>query len=58
MLFTTERFAELTTVTADELDFTDARVVVVDHPLGGTDAEVVARWGVEAVDRVIELLTP
>ena len=58
VLFTTERFAELTTVTADELEMTDLRVVVVPHPLGGTDPDVVAQWGRDAVETVVELLSP
>ncbi|MDH4169879.1 MAG: hypothetical protein OEW42_09845 [Acidimicrobiia bacterium] len=58
MLFATERFAELATITAQELEFTDARLVVVDHPLGGTDPDRVAAWGRDTLDRLRALLGP
>lgn len=33
-----------------------ARYAVVPHPLGGTPAEVVQKWGQEAADAVIAAL--
>ncbi len=34
----------------------DARIVVVDHPLGGTDAATIERRADAAVDEVLSLL--
>ena len=35
----------------------DARIVTVDHPLGGTDRATIERWADAAVDTVVALLT-
>ena len=55
-MFTTEPFEVLTTSAADSLGLPQARIVVVPHPLGGTDQATVVGWAETAVDRLVELL--
>ena len=56
MVFTTELFEALTTSAADSLGLPEARIVVVPHPLGGTDQAKVVGWAEVAVDRLVEVL--
>ena len=56
MVFTTEPFEVLTTSAADGLGLPEARIVVVPHPLGGTDQAEVVGWAEVAVDRLVEVL--
>ncbi|MCH7789932.1 MAG: hypothetical protein IH940_10905 [Acidobacteria bacterium] len=56
-MLTTERLEELTRSVAASLGLSNARIVVIPHPLGGTDPAVVESWADDAVDRTIELLT-
>ena len=55
-MFTTEPFEALTTSAADSLGLPEARIVVVPHPLGGTDEATVVGWAEAAVDRLVEML--
>ena len=55
-MFTTEPFEVLTTSAADGLGLPEARIVVVPHPLGGTDQATVVGWAEAAVDRLVEVL--
>jgi hypothetical protein len=57
VVFTTTRFEALTRRVASSFGLPDSRIVVVDHPLGGTDAETIQRWADGAVDEVLSLLT-
>ena len=56
MVFTTTKFEALTRRVATSFGFADARVVVVDHPLGGTDEATILAWADAAVDTVIAQL--
>lgn len=56
MVFTTQRFEELTRTVADTLGLPDARIVVVPHPLGGTDPAIVEGWADEAVEATLTAL--
>jgi hypothetical protein len=57
VVFTTTKFAALTDRVAANFGLPDARVVVVDHPLGGTSEEIILQWADAAVDTVIKRLT-
>ena len=57
MVFATARFADLTRRVAASFSMPDARTVVVDHPLGGTDPAVVAGWADASVEQLVRLLT-
>ena len=57
MVFTTTKFELLTNKVAANFGLPDARIVTVDHPLGGTDVETIERWADAAVDTVVALLT-
>jgi hypothetical protein len=57
VVFTTTRFEALTRQVASGFGLPESRIVVVDHPLGGTDAETIQRWADAAVDEVLSLLT-
>jgi hypothetical protein len=57
VVVTTTNFLTLTNRVASSFGLPECRVVVVEHPLGGTDeAGIVARADA-AVDRIIALLT-
>jgi len=56
VVFATETFEVLTTSAADSLGLPEARIVVVPHPLGGTDEATVVGWAEAAVDRLVEVL--
>jgi hypothetical protein len=52
----TTPFAALAHSVADAFGLPDARIVVVEHPLGGTDAETIERRGEGAADAVRALV--
>jgi hypothetical protein len=54
---TTTRFELLTDRVAANFGMPDARVLVVEHPLGGTDEATIERWADAAVERAVALLT-
>jgi len=54
---TTTRFADLTNRVAANFGAPDCRVVVVDHPLGGTDDGTILGWADAAVERIVALFT-
>jgi hypothetical protein len=56
-VLTTTRFETLTRTVAASLGLPDARFVVVEHPLGGTDADTILRWADAAVDAFLAHLT-
>jgi hypothetical protein len=57
VVVTTTRFVELTRRVAANFGLPESRIVVVDHPLGGTSEDVILEWADAAVDRIISLLT-
>ncbi len=56
VVFTTTAFEDLTRRLAQHSAPAGARIVVVPHPLGGTDQEQVRAWGVAATDDVLAAL--
>jgi hypothetical protein len=54
---TTTRFESLTRSVANTLGLPDARIVVVPHPLGGSEPATVESWADDALEAVIALLT-
>jgi hypothetical protein len=57
VVVTTTKFVTLTDRVASNFGMPDVRVVVVDHPLGGTDEATVAGWADAAVERAVALFT-
>jgi hypothetical protein len=57
IVVTTTKFVDLTQRVALNFGLPDARIVVVDHPLGGTDAETILGWADGAVERAVTLFT-
>jgi hypothetical protein len=57
VVFTTTKFELLTNKVAANFGLPDARVVIVDHPLGGTDEDTIRRWADAAVETVIARIT-
>jgi N-acyl-D-aspartate/D-glutamate deacylase len=54
---TTEKFKVLTEQVASSLGHSNLRILVVGHPLGGTDEATILQWADEAVEETIQLLT-
>jgi hypothetical protein len=54
---TTTKFVDLTNRVAASFGLPDARVIVVDHPLGGTDEASIIQRADAAVERAVALLT-
>jgi hypothetical protein len=52
-VITTTRFVDLTTRVASSLGLPDCRVVVVEHPLGGTDDAGIAARADGAVEQIV-----
>jgi hypothetical protein len=57
VVFTTTKFLALTDRVAANFGLPDSRIVVVDHPLGGTDEATILQWADAAVERIVSLLT-
>jgi hypothetical protein len=57
VVVTTTKFVGLTDRVALNFGLPDCRIVVVDHPLGGTDEETIVSWADGAVDRIVGLFT-
>jgi hypothetical protein len=57
VLVATASFAALARQAADAYGFPDARIVVVEHPLGGIGEDDVIARAERAVDAVLERLT-
>ena len=57
MVVTTTKFVALTDRVASNFGMPDVRVVIVDHPLGGTDEATVVDWADAAVERAVALFT-
>lgn len=56
-MVTTTKFRALTDQVAASLGQPDARILEVDHPLGGTDEETIRQWADQAVEATLALLT-
>ena len=57
MVVTTTKFVALTKRVAANFGLPDARICIVDHPLGGTDEATILAWADAAVDEIIALFT-
>jgi len=57
VLVATASFAALARQAAEAYGFPDARIAVVEHPLGGISEQDVTVQAERAVDAVLELLT-
>jgi hypothetical protein len=57
VVVTTTNFAGLTDRVAKNFGLPDCRVVVVEHPLGGTDEAAILARADAAVERIIGLFT-
>jgi hypothetical protein len=57
VVVTTTRFVDLTNRVAANFGAPDCRIVVVDHPLGGTDEQTIIGWADAAVERIVALFT-
>jgi hypothetical protein len=55
-VFTTTKFEHLTRTIAASYGVPGLRIVVVPHPLGGTDKETIRQWADAAVDDVLTQL--
>ncbi len=56
-MVTTTNFATLTERVAANFGLPECRVVVVEHPLGGTDEAAILARADAAVERIIKLFT-
>jgi hypothetical protein len=56
-VLTTTHFVNLTNRVVANFGMTDARILVVSHPLGGTDTDTIRAWADGAVDRTLALFT-
>ncbi len=56
VVVTTTQFETLTRTVAATLGLASARILVVPHPLGGTDPATVAEWADSIADRALALL--
>ena len=54
---TTTKFRDLTERVAANFGLPDCRIVVVDHPLGGTGEDTIVAWADAAVEQIIGRLT-
>jgi hypothetical protein len=55
VVVTTTRFRPIAETMATDFGLPDARLLVLPHPLGGTDRETLHRWADDAVDALGEL---
>jgi len=54
----TSRFDSLVRTTAKAKGFANLRIVTVPHPIGGIDVTAVKKKADDAINGVIEILTP
>jgi hypothetical protein len=57
VVVTTPMFERLTHTVVDSFGLPDARILVVPHPLGGTDHDTILSWADAAVEQAGLLLT-
>ena len=57
VVVTTTAFEALTRAVAERAELPDARIVVVEHPLGGISEDAVRARAEQAIDQVLVLVT-
>ena len=57
MLVTTTQFRTLAEEVAATLGLAEARLLTVEHPLGGTSEATIAAWADGAVEEALRLFT-
>jgi hypothetical protein len=57
VVLTTTHFINLTNRVVANFGMTGARILIVNHPLGGTDTDTILAWADGAVDRTLALFT-
>jgi hypothetical protein len=57
VVLTTTKFQLLTDRVAANFGMANGRILVVDHPLGGTDEATILSWADSAVERTMALFT-
>lgn len=54
---TTTQFEPVARTLASSLGSPDTRLLVLPHPIGGTDADTLGRWAEDATDTLVSLFT-
>jgi hypothetical protein len=57
VVVTTTEFRPIAETMAEHFGLPDLRIVVLPHPIGGTDPDTLSRWADDAVDTVLALCT-
>ena len=57
VVVTTTQFRPIAETMAEHFGLPDLRIVVLPHPIGGTDPDTLSRWADDAVDTVLALCT-
>lgn len=57
VVVTTTKFRPIAETLAGQFGLKETRLLVLPHPIGGTDRETLFGWGDEGVERVISLVT-
>src|SRR5947207_989491 len=57
IVVTTTEFRPIAETMAGHFGLPDLRLVVLPHPIGGTDPDTLSRWADDAVDAVLSLCT-
>jgi hypothetical protein len=57
IVVTTTKFEPIAETLAAQFGLAEARLLVLPHPIGGTDRETLFEWGDQGVERVIGLVT-
>jgi hypothetical protein len=57
VVVTTTEFRTVAETMAQHFGLPELRIVVLPHPIGGTDADTLATWAQDAVDTVLALCT-
>jgi hypothetical protein len=57
VVVTTTEFRPVAETMAQHFGLPDLRIVVLPHPIGGTDPDTLATWAQDAVDTVLSLCT-
>ena len=57
VVVTTTEFRPIAETMAEHFGLPDLRIVVLPHPIGGTEPDTLSRWADDAVDTVLALCT-
>jgi hypothetical protein len=57
VVVTTTQFAPIASTMASNFGLPDARTLVLDHPIGGTERATLEQWADDASDRLVALFT-